>query len=285
MSMKHDLSKFRNTFVKETSEDIQEAMRGNTSAPKIGSGLHEVVVTKMYTNKAGETSKITDRAGGSLSFNFIVRNSARQEQLINMFVPLALSFSQVCKSKDNKGDSFLFNKSVKLLMSMRIDPALFREAVMFTDGEAISLLVGAQFVLENFWPIKSVHLEWDSTAKAHFFCNAMGEKFPSGEMSGPHYVENTANPKDRFKPFLSIAYQNGYSFSEQFNTEFHEHPTVGNEKVSSDLLVACKPKVEAPVKEFKIVNKTVPPVFPSVVAPLVKKIISPLDVEPDLESE
>jgi hypothetical protein len=265
-----DLSKFRQNFVKDKPEDIHEIAAMKFS-PKIGVGVHEVVITGIH-EKNGEKFKLGDRLGGSVGLSLILKNAKKEEQLMYMCIPLVVTFVEACRDTD-KSNKFVFRKTYELLETIGIDPFLFRETVVATDGKSIEKLIGAQLVIVNTWREGKLHLEYDQVAKAHFFHKCDGTKFESGELSLPVVMDSSKKDDSKFAEFIAIARENAWDFSTQMETDIQFHASVSNDYINeelSKLLVVKKPV---------IVNKTVIPSFPI----HTKKILAPLGVEEDVQ--
>lgn len=269
-----DLSKFRQNFVRDTAEDIKQIAAMKTSL-KIGAGRHEVVVTGIHEKEGSSKFKLTDRLGGSLGFSLIVKNAKNEEQLIYVCVPLMVTFIQACRDIE-KGNKFLFKKTFELLESLQVDPIIFRECIVATDGRAADKLKGAQLVIINSWRDGKLHLEYDTVAKAHFFTKSNGERFESGELSHPVSLDSTKKGDDKFTEFIAIARENGWELVTQMDTEVQLHPTFSNTHINDELLKELAAS-QSP-KKPQIVNKTIP-AFPI----HTKKILASMEIEPDVE--
>lgn len=264
--MKIDLSNYRQNYIKDTAEDIKEIAALKQTA-RIPEGVHEVVVTAIH-EKDGSKFTISDKLGGTVGFSLIVKDALKREQMLYVSIPLVVSFKQACLDSDNK-IKFQFRQSIKNLQIMGIDPILLREAMLATDCEAAEALVGTQFVIINSWDSRKLHLEYDSTARAHYFVTSAGERFSSGEIAAPIEIDSTIKDNKRYAEAIAIAHAQGYQLATQMNVNLDIHPTASNESINEALRKFVQPK-----KPSTIINKTIPP-FP------VKKIVAPLSVEPD----
>jgi hypothetical protein len=267
---KIDLSAFRQNYVKDTAEDMKEiaALKSTTRIPE---GAHEVVVTAIH-EKDGVKYKLTDKLGGTVGFSLVVKDSLKREQMLYISIPLVVSFKQACMDSDNKV-KFQFRQSIKNLQLMGLDPMLLREAMLMSDCEALDYLVGTQFVIINSWDNRKLHLEYDATAKAHYFVTSSGDRFNSGEIAAPIALDAEKKDDTRYAEAIAIAHAQGYQLATRMDVNVDTHPTASNEAINEALQKVIQPKKVAPT----VINKTIP-AFP--VTP--KKILAPLSVEPDL---
>ena len=262
-----DLSMFRANFIKDTEEEQKELVK-KKSFNGIPQGSHEVILTEV-TEKFGGKISLINKLGGCVEFTIIFRNVAKQEQFAFCAIPMHLTFGQAIKSKEERGTAFKIERTYKMFQTMGVDPRLLREAILLSDGEAISSIVGAQCVLVNHWDPKSIHIEYDNTSKGHYFVTAMGQRFESGEMSVPLKIDYKIPVAQRFVDIIAVAKENGFKFTPNMETVYETHPTATNDLIIKNLQKFVKPKEP---KEIKIVNKTIPP-FPV----QVKKMVAPLD--------
>lgn len=266
-----DLSQFKKTFVRDTETDLREVSPLNRYPAKIPEGRFEVEVSSIY-EKDGTKAKVVDKLGGSLSFSLAFKNAQKQEQLMYFIIPLVTSYKEACAFYDNRV-AYPFKKTIFQLQALGINANDLRESIVHTDAKSIELLIGAQCVLENRWPQKLLHLEYDSIAKAHFFVKSDGKRFESGEMSLPISLDPTKRGDSRLSEAVAIARESNYQLAVQMETTLEVHPTANNQHINEALAKACGREVKKPV----IVNKTIP-AFP--IQP--KKPISLLDAEADI---
>jgi hypothetical protein len=265
--MKPDLSAFRQNYVKDTAEDMKEIAASLKQSVRIPEGVHEVVVVAIH-EKDGEKFKITDKLGGTVGFSLVLKDALKREQMLYISIPLVVSFKQACLDKDNK-INFQYRQSIKNLQIMGVDPILLREVMIATDCEALESLIGTQFVLINSWDSRKLHLEYDNTAKAHYFVTSSGDKFSSGEIAAPIEIDSSIKDDKRFSEAIAIAHAQGYQLATRMDVKLDVHPTASNESINEALRKFIQPK-KAPT----IINKTIP-AFP------IKKIVPPLSIEPD----
>lgn len=275
-----DLSQFKQSYVKDTADDLQEiaAMKQISRIPE---GSHEVVVTDLFTKKDGSQFYVSDTLGGVLGFSLNVANAQKAEQIVYFAIPLAVTFKQACLDTDKK-ISFQFKNTVKNLQAIGIDVAALRESIIETNGKAAEELVGAQFILTNSWPMKKLHLEYDSGAKAFFYATSMGERFTEGELSVPIALDYNKDIKDRYSEAVAIAHENNYELATQMNVAIECNPSIDNEAINVKLRAIGQPKKKVAPPPFsipKVVNKTAPP-FPGLVP---KKVSAPIEVIEDID--
>lgn len=263
--MKIDLSSFRQNYVKDTAEDMKEidALKNTARIPE---GSHEVVVTSIH-EKDGVKCKLTDKLGGVVGFSLVVKDALKREQMVYISIPLVASFKQACMDTDNK-IKFQFRQSTRNIKLMGLDPIVLREAIIASDCEAVDLLIGTQFVIVNSWDVRKLHLEYDSTAKAHYFVTSSGDKFSSGEIAAPIALDSEKKDDSRFCEAIAIAKAQGYELATRMSTTIDSHPTAQNDAINESLKKYLQPKKQT------IINKTIP-AFP-------KKVTAPLSIEPDI---
>lgn len=261
-----DLSKFKQNFVKDTPEEIQEIL-AMKDVRRIPEGLHEVKVTGFY-EKDGTKIKIVPKFGGCVGFSMIVKTLTHEEQLIYLMIPLHLKFLQA----RNEPNSYAIQKTINNLNSMGIRPDLLRLAIVESNGNAIESLIGANLVIENKWDIRKLHLEYDTEAKSYFFVKGDGSRFTSGEMAVPVMFDKDKKGTERWEEFIALATQNDYKLATQMDTILHPHPTLKNESINEELSKIInkdlQKKVVKPTSNF--------PPFP-------KKPVAQLDIESDVE--
>lgn len=263
-----DLSKYRQSFVRDTAEDLQE-IAAMKSTKRIPEGSHEVVITKIHTKENGTSVTFTDQEGGRLGFTLIAANAQQAEQTVYLAIPLAQTFKQVIANQDRKV-SFVYAKTLKTLSAFGIDPIVFRESVIESDGSSVEQLIGTQCVLINSWPTKQLHLEYDLNAKEHFFETSMGERFASGPLAGPIKLDNSLIGKARFSEAVALANDNNFQLATQMDTNIVSHPTADNSSINDKLKSTLKSQQKS---TSAVVNKTKPPF--AIMVP--KKITSPLE--------
>lgn len=262
-----DLSKFKQSKVLDTDEELQEvaAMR---QIRRIGEGIHEVVVTGLHRKEGQPVTTFTDKEGGTVSFNLIVKNAAQEEQIVYMAVCVAQTYKQVCSNPD-KNTSFIYRNTFKNLIAMGIDPNALRSSIIETNGDSVNLLAGTQFTLTNSWPTNKLHLEYDVDSKSSFFVTSSGTRFTEGELSVPIKIDLKKDMKDRFSEAVAIVAEANFKLATQMYTELSSHPTVSNDDINLKLQQASQPpKI---TQSFNTINKTKPPFL------MPKKITSPLE--------
>lgn len=261
-----DLSKFKQNFVKDTPEEIQEilAMR---EVKRIPEGMHEVKIVNIH-EKDGVKAKEVDKFGGCIGFSLVARNENHEEQLVYFLIPMHLTFLQA----RNEPSSFAIQKTITNLNAMGIRPDLLRLAMVETNGNALLTLIGTAFVIENRWDTRKLHLEYDAEAKAHFFVKGDGTRFTSGEMAVPVMFDKDKKGNDRWTEFIELAAQNNYKLATQMDTTIHSHPSLSNEGINEALLKLISK--ETPKKVVKT---------PSNFPPFPKKPTAPLDMESDMD--
>jgi hypothetical protein len=263
-----DLSKFKQSFVKDTAEEIA-AIASINDTRKIGVGTHEVVVSKIHV-KDGAKLKFTDKLGGTVGFSLVVENTAKEEQMVYLSIPLAVTFKQAIADKEN---GFPYKKTAKTLLKIGIDPGSLREALIMTDGKAVDELVGAQMTITNLWPDRKLHLEYDRNTQASILVNSQGERFTEGVLSGTFKLDFNKKENERYNHIIELVTELGFEFAKQMDSNISTHPTTSNEKINELLTVMIKPKAKqtgfVPLTSHTIINKT-KPVFPDMKKPVIK---------------
>jgi len=270
-----DLSQYRQNFQKDSLDDLKDILTSKQSSP-IPEGIHEVVVVGVH-EKDGQKFKTVDKGIQTLSFSLIIKNAQGNEQMVYFLMPIDASFKQATAKENmvvDKGTKWMISKFVKDFTSMGINPIALREAIIVSNGKALDLLIGAQFKVVNSWDTRMVHLEYDRNLKSHFFVNGFGERFTSGQMAEPQFVDSKIPIAERYKEFVAIAQENAYQFAQKMNTSIEPHPTASNDDINESLIKAGEPTA----KRSAVVNKTIPP-FPA----MVKKPTAAADIQEDIE--
>jgi hypothetical protein len=261
-----DLSKFKNNYVKDTPEEIQEIL-AMTTVKRIPEGVHEVKITGFH-EKDGQKLKMIEKYGGSIAFSVIVKTKQNEEQLIYMLVPVGVTFRQAVAEENN----FMIKKIIGHLNTIGIRPDLLRSAMIDSNGAALQTLIGAEFVIENKWDPKQLHIEYDQNLKANFFVKGDGTRFESGEMAVPVVFDKDKKGDERWAPFVALAKEHNFKLATQMFTNLLPHPEVSNEVINEKLAKFGKQE------EKKVINKT-----PSAFPPFPKKVIAPIDIEGDMD--
>lgn len=275
MSMKLiDLSQFTQNFTRDNAEEIAaEVSSMKTIIRKMDVGVHDVTFTAVAM-KDGEAFKLNDKAGGTLIFSMIGHNLAGEEQLFVFFLPTAITYAQGMASTDPK-IKFPFQRTSKDFQCMGINIPDFREAVLKTNGEAITKLIGTRFMVENKWDAKKLHLEYDNMTRCYHFTKPNGERFTSGEMAAPVHPEKDKWGDARFAEALVIAHSQNHQVALRMESIIKPHPTANNDKVNDALAALLRPQ---PKKVPNFVNATENPFKP-------KKVSAPLEFEKDIDIE